>query len=60
MADDAVGRQQLEQRDLEQSLVEEQLPGRGPPAGVRLQTLLNEHLQGGVGGGSLYVVHPGT
>lgn len=45
MADDAVSRQELELRHLEQSLVEEQLSSCGPFTGVHLQTLLNKLLQ---------------
>lgn len=44
VADDAVRRQELQLRHLEQSLVEEQLSSRGPLTGVHLQTLLNKLL----------------
>lgn len=41
----AVSSQEFQRGHLEQRLVEEQLPGRGAPAGVLLQTLLDELLQ---------------
>lgn len=45
MADDAVRRQELQLRHLEQRLVEKQLSSRGPLTGVNFQTLLNKLLQ---------------
>lgn len=42
---DAVSSQELQRGHLEERRVEQQLPGRGAPAGVLLQTLLNELLE---------------
>lgn len=46
MAHNAVGREELQGGHLKQGLVEEELAGCGAPAGLLLQALLNEFLEG--------------